>query len=249
MRPSANHVVAVHGDVAGAGLGNPAGVIVPLQSQEIDVRGVPVQPKSSLPRVPVIGCVPAVGKHRAIAIKIFAVDPVVQVGGQFAAIPHTAEAVHLGAAAPHDQKPLCVFRIPRGDVDDAVDRIGPPLCGPWPADDFNPVDVLQECVLHIPKYSRIQRRIDRASVNHHQHFVCCRVVESACADGPLARINLGHLQVRGQTQRFRNTCDAKATNVLLRYDLNGRCRFGQFFRTLGYRGHLDVHELFHAQLL
>ena len=72
---------------------------------------------------------------------------------------------------PSQQRPLSVLRVLRDDVDHAVDRVGAPQRGAWPADDFDPIDVLQERILDVPKHPGEQRRIDRPPVYQHQQFV------------------------------------------------------------------------------
>ena len=144
-----------------------------------------------------------------------------KVGGKRAAVTNATETAQLRAAATLQENPLSVLGLLGDDVDDPVDRVGPPLRGPRSADDFNPIDVFQERILRVPKHSRVQRRIDRAPVDQHQHFVGQRVVESARTDGPLARVHPGHLQVRGQAQGLGDAGRARATNVLFGDDLNG----------------------------
>ena len=245
-RPAADDIAAFHGDVVKARLSNPAAVKVPLQCEEVASRRVPIQAKTALAHVPVIGRIPAARKGRAVTVKIFAIDSIMKTAAQRAAISNAAEPAQLRAAAARQESALSVLRIFGRDVDHSVDRVGAPQGGTRPADDFNPVDVLQERILRVPEHAGVQRRIDRAPVDQHQHFIGGRVVEPARADGPLVRIDLGDFQIGRQAQRLGKARGARAADVRLRDDLDGRCRFRQLFRPLGNRRHLDVHQLFHA---
>src|SRR5207247_3996626 len=67
------------------------------------------------------------------------------------------------------------------------------------------------------------------------------------ADGPLTRIDLCDLQIRGEAECLRKTGGTRLTNVLLRNHLDRRGCLGQSFGPSGYRRHLDIHQLIQGQ--
>src|SRR5438309_904921 len=103
--------------------------------------------------------------------------------------------------------------------------------------------------LHIPKHAREQRCIDSPPIDEDQQFVGCGAVEPTGADGPLPRIDLRHLQIRGETQRFWKAGCAGLANLVLRDDLDRRRRFEQTLRTQSDGHNLDVHQLIEAEAL
>ena len=107
--------------------------------------------------------------------------------------------MQLRTAASGDEHPLGVRRRFRDDVDHTVDRVGTQQGRAGAADDFNPVDILQQRILHFPEDARVERCVSHSPVDQHKQLVGARAVESARADGPRARVNLCHLKVRSQS--------------------------------------------------
>ena len=62
-----------------------------LQSEFIFIGRFPIQPRSSLNGIPVILGIRATGGHQTIAVEIFAINPVIQIGAQLATITNATE--------------------------------------------------------------------------------------------------------------------------------------------------------------
>ena len=117
------------------------------------------------------------------------------------------------------------------------------------ADDLDLLDVFQEHVLLVPEDSREQGRIHGPAVDQHQQLVREAAVEAAGADGPLARVELVHLQVGGQPEGLGQAGRAGATDVVPRDDLDGGRGFRQVFGTPRHGADLDGHQLLEAHIL
>jgi hypothetical protein len=85
---------------------------------------------------------------------------------------------------------------------DAVDRVGAPDRRAGTADHLDAFHVLHHHILGVPEDAGKQRRINAAAIDQHQQFVLEGVVEAARGDGPIARVDLGHLQIGRQPQRL-----------------------------------------------
>ena len=88
------------------------------------------------------------------------------------------------------------------DIDHPIDRVGPPQRRPWPANDFDALDVGHHRVLHVPIDPGKGRRIDTAPVHQHQQLVGKTAIEPARTDRPAIGADLRHLQTRCHAQRI-----------------------------------------------
>ena len=61
---------------------------------------------------------------------------------------------------------------------------------PRSADNFDAVDIGEDEVVPLPEDTREKRRVNRASVDHHQKFVSEAAVETAGGNGPGAGVYL-----------------------------------------------------------
>ena len=249
MRPAAEDVSAVQARCSYRALVLAPAVAVPLKRQFGPEKRVRVDPEASpVHRHRVHGAAP-VGKVLASPVGVFAVDAVVDAGRERPAVAEGRLVFELGAHDLLGEEPLRVLGALRGDVDHAVHRIGAPEGATRTADHLNPVDVLEQVILHIPFNAAIERRVDGPPVDQDQELVRQVRVESAGADGPVVGILLGHLKVVGQAQRLGNARGPRVDDVLVRDDLDRGGGVEELLGFLGDGGHLDVHQLLDAQLL
>jgi len=136
----------------------------------------------------------------------------------------------------------------RDHVDHAVHRIGAPQRGAGTADHLDAIDVVEQRVLRIPEHAGEERRVDRAAVDQHQELVADRVVEAACADRVLPRIDPRHLEVRREAQRFGKTGHAGAADVLAGDHVERRGGVGEPLGAARYRRDLQIGQLLEAEL-
>ena len=61
--------------------------------------------------------------------------------------------------------------VARDDVDHAIDGVRSPERAARTANDFDAVQIFDDCVLLVPEHAGKKRRIDDASVHQHQELV------------------------------------------------------------------------------
>ncbi len=189
-----------------------------------------VEAKAALAAIPAVRERHAVGGDFAVAVEVFRVNPEINIGGERSAVADAGEVMPLRAAACLEVKPLGIAAVLGGDVDHAVDGVGPPKGAAGAADDLDTVHVRQQVILHVPNNAGEQRRVERAAVQQDEQFVADGAVEAARADRPTGGSGLGDIQIAGETERLGKTHGAGAADVFLGDDLNGgrglRQRFG-----------------------
>ncbi len=215
----------------------------------VAVGRIPVQTKSPLSHVPAVGGGLAIRERRGITTEGLAVDPIRSVGAEPASIAGGCQAAQLAAATACNQEPAGVLRVLPDHVDHTVDRVGTPQRCPGSADDLDPVDIGEQKVLHIPKHARKQRCIQGPSIDEDEQLVGASAVEPAGADGPLTRIELRNLQIRGEPQGFWQAGCAGRANVVLRDDLDPGGCFEKSLGTPGDGHDFDVHQLIEGEVL
>ena len=117
-----------------------------------------------------------------------------------AAEADAAQGLPLVTGAGGDDDPLRLLRRFRDDVDDAVHRVRSPERRPRTADHLDPLDILEECVLPVPKHPGTRRLVNAPAIHQHQHFVAVLIVETACADRPNPTLDLTDLQAGNRAQ-------------------------------------------------
>ena len=167
---------------------------------------------------------------------------------RFSAVTDSAEAQLLAPPAGGDQAALGIPGMLRDYVDDPVDRVGAPHGRSRTTDHLNPVDIVQQSVLHIPGNPTECRRVDASAIHQHQELVGPPPVETANANGPLVGVDAGHLDAGCQAQRFRNAGGAGAADIFLRDHVDGRGHLGQPLLLLRDRSHLDLHQFLDAEI-
>ena len=211
-------------------------------------RSVPVDAESGAFHVPAVVGIASVGQHLIVAVEIPGIDAVVGIRPHAAPIAKAAKALLLGAAAACQQQPLGIPGRPGDNVDHAIDRVGAPKCRARTADHLDPINVLEQGVLHVPVRPGEERRVNTAPIHQHQQFVGKQVVESAPADGPVMGIHTRHFQAWNQPQALGNTRHTGATQLLRSRDGDRRRRFGKFFRPFRNGRDLDVHQFLKTEV-
>src|SRR2546425_913345 len=98
MRPFRHHIPTADDDVARARLGDSATVPIAQQTETVAAGRIPVETKSSLSRVPAVGGVLPIREQRGITTEGLAVDSILGVGAEPAAVASGSEAAQLVAA-------------------------------------------------------------------------------------------------------------------------------------------------------
>src|SRR5439155_27151645 len=99
---------------------SPAIIEIPLQSDDVRTRCVPFTPETELTGVPAIVTVLAGGEHCTVAVKLFAVDPILKIRSGGTPLANTAEATHLSASTSRHQPALSILRFLCDEVNNAV---------------------------------------------------------------------------------------------------------------------------------
>ena len=128
-------------------------VEVALHTKRVLVRHFPIRPEAFSENVPTIHGVVAGGLGKGITIKILGKEAVVASVTEFSAIADGPEAAFLVAASRAQQGALRIFGRLGDDVDDAIHGVRAPQRRPRAADHFDPLDVFQQRVLHIPVHA------------------------------------------------------------------------------------------------
>src|SRR6185369_16958486 len=108
--------------------------------------------------VPPVVTAGTAGVGAAVSIEVLAVDAVVPVGAECAAVAHAPEALLFIAAAGGYQPAGRAGGMLGDDVDHAIDGIRSPQRPSRAAHDLDAFDVFKEDVLHLPVDAGEQRR-------------------------------------------------------------------------------------------
>ncbi len=138
--------------------------------------------------------------------------------------------------------------MPGDNVDYPVDRIGAPQGRAGPADDLDALHVFQHSVLCLPVDTGEGGIIDAAAIDEHQELVGKAAVETSGSDRPLVRIDARHVKTRHHTQGVGNIRDTGTPQIVAGDHEYGSRSLGERLRFLGYRGDLDMHQFFEAEL-
>src|SRR5689334_992295 len=116
--------------------------------------------------MPAVVCVGPRRPHRAVPVRIFAVETNIQIVSDARSVTNTSYTLQLvGSTARLYQPPASIFRLPGNDVDHSIDCVRAPYRRARTADHFDPVDVVEQSVLHIPEHSGVQGRIHSPAIN------------------------------------------------------------------------------------
>lgn len=166
-----------------------------MHGEEVAGRDIPIHAKPDLAHAPRVVGIPAAGAHRIASVQIFRIDAVVDVWRELSAVACRRRVAQFGATAADEEAALGGLRAFRGHINHTVHSIGAPLGRAGTADDLDAVEVFHHSVLHIPIHSGVERRVDGAPVEQHEHLVGKHIVETTRSDGPLAGVDLGNFEV------------------------------------------------------
>jgi hypothetical protein len=192
-----------------------------------------VNTKSTFHQIPTIVGQLAVCLPVIVVELIVSVDAIVSVVAHLATVTRAAQRLmHIAATAIEET----ALRLPGAlaqDVDHAIHRVRAPDRRARTADHFDAIHVINEDLLDIPIDSGEQRRINRASVNHHQQLVGELGIEAARGHRPVAGINRRHLHSGDQPQRVGDRGNAGTQDIVIAQHKDGGCGVVEVFLFLG----------------
>jgi len=113
------------------------------------------------------------------------------------------------------------------DVNHRVDGVGPPDGGTRTSNHFDPIDVIEDKILGVPKNTREQPVIDRAAVDEHEQLVRVELVEAAHRHRPFVGVDLRDVDARRQPKQIGHRRHAGAPNVIMGDDEDRRGNVGR----------------------
>jgi hypothetical protein len=122
----------------------------------------------------------------------------------------------------------------------------PHSAAPGSSNHLDPVDILEQRILHIPVDAGKEGRVDTPPVDQHEQFVGEKIIEAAAADRPVMGIHTGDIQTRSEPQRFGNAAHSGSAELLVGNHVDGCGRIGEALASFRDGGHGDVQELFDA---
>src|ERR1700730_11757694 len=131
-------------------------VQVTLDGKVITTRENPICSETAMKNAPVIISFPPQGIREGILMGVLRKNSVIAAITQCTSVTDRADLSLLTAAACGHQAALRVFGLLGDDIDHAVYCIAAPQRGSRPANHFDPLDVFDDRVLHIPIHSRGQ---------------------------------------------------------------------------------------------
>src|SRR5690606_15015431 len=163
-RPVRHQVALYHFHGGNHESGHDAAMLT-LSLQDVPVQGellplaAPVGAEADLLRGPAVGKRRAIGSVAMVPLACLTPDTPMQVAVRGRTVPETGAALVVARLRHHEAAPG-LGGMPRDDVDNAVDRIGAPKRGAWPADHFDALDILEQRALHFPEHAGEQRRVE-----------------------------------------------------------------------------------------
>src|SRR5258708_7560190 len=147
--------------------GQIAGVAVSLPGQMTVAPRVMVHAKAPFPEVPAIVGGLAIRLPKIVVELVGAVDAIISVLVDFAAVARAAQSQMLVTASPVNEPALSIAGALAQDTDHAVHRVGAPDRRPRTPDHFDPIHVVKKHLLGIPIDPGEQGRIDGTAIDHH----------------------------------------------------------------------------------
>ena len=117
-------------------------------------------------------------------IKVFGINPIIGGFAGRAAVLQRPESLVKISPAGYDRGALGFARLFRNDVDDSIDGISSPDRTAGAADDFDPCNVFQRKIEHVPPHAAERGRVDGSAVNHCQKLVAKSSIETTRTNGP-----------------------------------------------------------------
>src|SRR5712692_8548463 len=97
------------------------------------------------------------------------VDTVIEALAVPGSISEIDEALIDISAARGYERSMGVFGVLGDDIDHGVDGICSPDGAAWAPDDFDPFDILEQCVLDLPINAGEERSVNAPSIDKHQY--------------------------------------------------------------------------------
>src|ERR1700739_418442 len=161
-----------------------------------------------------------------------------------AAVAEIDKALVDISAAGRDEHSTGILGVLSDDIDHSVDCVVSPDRATRPADDFDPIDILENCVLNLPINPGVEWCVNASAVDKHEYISGEGTPESANADRPCIRVDAWDFKTGRQTEGLRNACRPGTPDVLLGDDVI-RCRSSaDSYGLFGRRGNLDLAKLF-----
>src|SRR6266853_4782882 len=128
-----------------------------------------MRPGTALTDSPVVEF-PAIGMEFGAASEAFPVDSVVDTLVFVSRSKTKVDKALIDiSAAGGSEHSMGVFGILSDDVDDPIYGVRSPNGASRPPDDFNPVHIFEQRVLNLPINPGKQRRVNRSSIDEHEH--------------------------------------------------------------------------------
>src|SRR5437762_4058718 len=99
----------------------------------------------------------------------FSVDAIIKTFIVPGSIAKMREALVEISAAGGDESSMSIFSALGDDIDDGVNGICSPDGSTRAPDDFDPLNILEQCVLDLPIDTCEQGRVNAPAVNKHQY--------------------------------------------------------------------------------
>ena len=151
---------------------------IALERQKIGFTGVPIDAETAPRHSPIVRRV-AAGIKKTRVVEIFLVNADIGILSDLPAIADSFKTLVHVAATGLRIDALRVLTTFGDDIDHPVDGIGTPKRGAGTADDFNPINIFQKQILHVPINAGEGRRINASSIDQHQEFVGESIIETA----------------------------------------------------------------------
>src|ERR1700731_263957 len=111
----------------------------------------------------------AVGMKLGTANEGLSVDTVIKAFIVPGSIAKMGEALVEVATAGGDESSMSIFSAFGDDIDDSVYGVCSPDGSTWAPNDFDPLNILEQCVLDLPIDTCEQRRVNAPAVDKHQY--------------------------------------------------------------------------------
>src|SRR5258707_4820213 len=125
------------------------------------------------------------------------------------AVPEIGKAlIEISAAGGH-QRSMGLLGSFGDDIDDTVDSICSPDGAARASNDFDPFDILKQCVLDLPIDAGEQRRVNAPTVDKHEHSSRECALESPHTEGPRIGVDPCDFNTRRPAEGLPDACRAR----------------------------------------
>src|ERR1700681_1204040 len=173
-----------------------------------------------------------------------AVNPVIKALVVPAPVAEIDKALIDISAAGRYEHSTRIFGVLGDDIDHSVDSICSPNRTARAADDFDPLDILEHCILDLPINPGVEWCVNGSAVDKHEYVSGEGTREPAHTDGPCIRVDPCNFNTRCQAEGLRYARGPGAPDVLLRDDVNRCWSAANFHGLFGRSCNLDLAEFF-----